>query len=87
MCIENKVSSQGIHYLRYLMSWVNSGGDFNSDHYWDDRGQDKWKGVHGFQKWLETLGLNEEEIKEMFSMAGMGKLELEYSARKFIKGS
>lgn len=88
MCIENKVSSQGIHYLRYLMSWINVGGDFDSDHYWDYKstGKNKWQGFHGFEKWLRSIQLPEEEVKEIISMAGMGKLELEESARKFLKG-
>lgn len=85
MCIENKLSSQGIHYLRYLMSWVKIGGNFEPDPYWDhESGKEKYMGSHGFRMWLRELGLPEEECQDIGSMAGMGKLELESHARKFL---
>ena len=87
MCIENKISSQGIHYLRYLMSWVKIGGTFNSLPYWTvkEECKEKYMGFHGFKRWLESLELPEEEIRDIISMAGHGKFELECSARDFLK--
>ena len=82
----NKISSQGIPYYRYVVSWVNAGGDFNSYHYWKNSdGPEKWRGYHGFAKWIETLPLNEEEKREIRVLSGMGKLELESSVRDFFK--
>lgn len=87
MCIENKLSSQGIHYLRYLMSWIQVGCNFDSEPYWNvkEERSDKYTGRHGFEKWLRSTGLPEEEIKDILSMTGMGKLELESSIRNFLK--
>lgn len=82
----NKISSQGIPYFRYLLSWVEAGGDFNSYHYWQKSEEsNKWKGSHGFRKWIDTLPLDEEEKREIRVLSGMGKLELESSVRDFFK--
>lgn len=37
-----------------------------------------------FEDWLETLGLNEVDRKEIFQFAFNGKLELEASVAKFL---
>lgn len=67
---ENKVSSQGIHYSRYIASWVN-----------ELRHPEKFS----FRQWLsEELKLPEEEVKDIYDMYTNGKLELEVSASKFL---
>lgn len=85
-CIENKMSSQGILYIQYILSWINVGGNLETDIYWNGTSwADKPNGYKDFRKWLNSLGLPEEEIKEICSMAGLGKLELEDHAKKFMK--
>lgn len=66
---ENKVTSQGIHYSRYIASWIH-----------ELRSSEKFM----FKKWLESLGLNDEEIKDIYDMYTNGKLELQSSAGKFL---
>jgi hypothetical protein len=65
---ENKLY-KGIHATRYIASWRNSGG--------------RWFGYE-FRDWLKSLGLNEDEIREIWNMATCGKLELETNAKKSI---
>lgn len=38
-----------------------------------------------FTDWLETLGLSEQDIQEIEQLASNGKIELEYSAMKFLE--
>lgn len=70
---ENK-QFEGIHYTRFIMSWVNATG----------------RPVNGnrkkFNKWLRGLTINgksipEEVIDEIYFIGSNGKLELERSAR------
>lgn len=61
----------GIHRSRYIASWINAGGN---------------KNFIGFRDWLESLGIDEDEAYEIYNMATCGKMELETSAKKFIKG-
>ena len=68
---ENKKTKvQGVHYSRYIMSWANVYG------YYFPREE--------FEDWLRSEGCDEDEVHDIYEMAGMGKLELEMSARKFI---
>lgn len=70
---ENKKTEDGVRYSRYIASWLKAGGslrhDINSD----------------FNKWLESLGLSDDEVKDICDMARSGKRELEDSAWDFIK--
>lgn len=71
---ENKVI-KGIYISRYVASWTNAGG--------------KRK---GFKNWLRTLvidgeHLTEEEIYDIYAYATNGKLELEDSAREYLKAN
>lgn len=85
-CIENKMSSQGILYIQYILSWIKVGGNLETDIYWNGTSwADEPNSYKDFRKWLSSLGLPEEEIKEICSMSGLGKLELEDHAKKFMK--
>lgn len=81
----NKVSSQGIHYSRYIASWAKEGGNFLG--YYERLEHDgKIRERSPFCQWLASLGLNEEEIYEIWKMAASGKMELESSAMRFMRG-
>lgn len=69
---ENKVIN-GIYATRFIMSWARKGGKFD------------WEGYDDFRKWLESLGLKTEDIEDIMFLAENGKLELEVSAKNFIK--
>ena len=71
----NKVIGEYTYASRFIMSWVRSGGTF------DIHG----RGYYDFEKWLESLGLEEDDIQCILNLARNGKLELEISAKKFIK--
>ena len=71
---ENKISSQGIHYSRYIASYMRE---------LNDAGKPFLRGI--FMIWLRKIGLTDEEVREIEFLATNGKLELETSARKFIK--
>ncbi len=69
-----KTEVQGVHYSRYIMSWLNAGGQVY------DFGDEQ------FEKWLKSNEVTDEEIqhiKEMCCCAG--KLELEMSAKSYIR--
>ena len=68
----------GIHRSRYVASWANEHGSFI------------WKRGGLFEAWLRTLEINgekltEDEILGIFNYATNGKLELEESARRFLR--
>ena len=71
---ENKLINGYIYATRFIMSWVRSGGTF------DEHGE----GYNDFRKWLESLGLKTEDIKDIMFLAQNGKLELEVSAKNYI---
>ena len=71
---ENKII-KGIHASRYIASWSNVGGTF-------DR---KPGGRFDFRVWLESLGLEEDEVRFIFNLATNGKLELQENARKVLR--
>lgn len=81
---ENKISSQGIPYSRYVASWANRVGDFSGCYA-------KVKNPKGlyhrsyFVDWLDHLGLPENEVYEIYKMSSEGKFELECDAEKFYK--
>jgi len=65
---------EGIHYSRFIASWANVAGD----------------APYAIDEWLETITVNgkplpEEVIRKICDMAWTGKLELETSARLFVK--
>lgn len=76
---ENR-SKCGIHPTRFIMSWVRMGGTF------DRRGN----GYDDFRGWLKTLiidgkPLSEDDVDHIIFIASNGKMELEYSARKYLE--
>lgn len=72
---ENKVASNGVHYSRIIASWAKEAGDVGLPY--------MFRGVFG--TWLRTLGLPENEVKDICFIADNGKMELESSASKFLK--
>lgn len=70
---ENKVSSCGIHYSRYIASWYRSGGDFGNPD------------TDGFKLWAMSTGVSKEEADDMWFIATNGKMELEDSAEAFLR--
>jgi len=69
--LENKKTHNGIPYSRYIASWHVAGG----------RIYDRL-----FEEWLRTTQqLTDDEIHDIKEMATCGKLELEESARLFLK--
>ena len=71
---ENK-SFEGIYYSRFIASWINATGceiDYR------------------FKRWLATLTINgksipQEVIRDIYNFGTNGKMELEQSARNYIK--
>lgn len=71
---ENALTHNGIHYSRYIESWRRMGG----------------KIFYGglFEDWLrETQKLTDEEIRDILLIATNGKMELEMSAKMFMKAN
>lgn len=65
-----KTKVQGVHFSRYIASWVNCGGT----HFGTQ-----------FDNWLRSEGVTEVEIDYIRLMATCGKLELEMNCKKYIK--
>ena len=76
---ENKKTTKGIYYSRYIASWLRIGGRIPG------RGK-RFQNVQLFTRWLsEVEGLNEKEIADILFLAENGKMELEDSAKKFLE--
>ena len=74
---ENKIY-EGIHYSRFIASWVKVGGELKSRNAWL------------MKDWLRQLTINdkpipEEVIMEIYIFATNGKLELQESAKRFLE--
>ena len=70
---KNEKTHNGIHYSRYIASWHNAGGRVY-----------KYRSI--FEDWLrQTQELTDDEIHDIIEMATNGKLELEMSAKQFLK--
>lgn len=72
---ENRIINGHEYASRYIMSWVRVGGKLGF------RGE----GYDDFRKWLKSLGLESEDIESIIFLASNGKLELEMSAKKFMR--
>ena len=71
---ENKKAGRlNVRYSRYIASWRNVGGDAYLGF-----------GEH-FEEWLVAEGLTEEEASDCRLQAITGKLELETSAKVFMR--
>lgn len=69
---ENKLTHNGIHYTRYIASWKRAGGKI-------------YRGGL-FERWLrEQEKLTDEEVSDILLLAENGKLELQGSAKAFMK--
>ena len=62
-----------VHSSRYIASWLRAGGKLKTG-----------KDVSDFKKWLKSLGLSDEEVRQVWYLATNGKLELQENAKKFI---
>lgn len=71
---ENKQINGYTYATRYIASWTNEGGKLRTG-----------KDHDNFYEWLLSLGLNEEDAKYIKYLATNGKLELEISAKRFLK--
>lgn len=68
---ENKKTEvQKVHYSRYIASWNKCGG-----HYYGEQ----------FIKWLKFNECTDQEIDDICEMARCGKMELEMTAKSFVK--
>lgn len=70
MLDNKKTRNQGVHYSRYIASWVNYGGSYFGEQ---------------FAAWLRANDVEEDEIRDIREMATCGKLELEMTAGKYIR--
>ena len=59
-----------VNATRYIASFTNVGGDVHS---------------HDFKDWLESLGLNDDDVYTIKYLATNGKDELQKSAREFLQ--
>lgn len=73
MDFENKLSSEQVHYSRYIASFIKVCGDVGVSF-----------NYRLFYKWLHTLKLSEEEIEGIVMLAFNGRIELEENARKYL---
>lgn len=69
---ENKLDKTNhIHYSRYIMSWIREGGNC--------------KDKNGFLRWLESINVDSEDAHDIEFMMSNGKMELETSAKSFLR--
>ena len=87
MTFENKVSSQGIYYSQYIASWVKSGGNFDKEILAESGYIVDIVWLGEFRGWLRSIGLPENEVYEIAKLADDGKIELEESAKAYLKGN
>lgn len=66
-----KIGNWDARVSRYIASWRNEGGSFMCGEF--------------FKDWLRSEGLTEQEVDHVYWMATCGKMELERSAKPFIK--
>jgi hypothetical protein len=87
MTFENKISSQDIYYSQYIASWVKSGGNFDKEILAESGYIVDIVWLGEFRGWLRSIGLPENEVYEIAKLADDGKLELEESAKAYLKGN
>lgn len=66
----------GVHKTRFIASWLRVGGSLYDGKDFDD-----------FREWLKSFDLTESEVDDILNLARVGKMELETSARQFIKNN
>ena len=73
--MENKKTSvEGIHYSKYIMSWINGSIPAVQDVYFDNL----------FKDWLRSHKCTEQEISDIWLMATSTNPEFEKDAERFI---
>lgn len=71
---ENRQINGYIYETRFIASWLRKGGQLRTRENYDN-----------FYEWLLSLGLNQDDADHIKFLASNGKMELEDSARKFLK--
>lgn len=71
---ENRQINGYIYETRFIASWLREGGQLRTGKDYDN-----------FYEWLLSLGLNQDDADHIKFLASNGKMELENSARKFLK--
>ena len=71
---ENKPINGYTYATRFIASWVREGGKLRTG-----------KDIDNFYEWLLSLGLSKEDADNIKFLATNGKMELEYSAKMFLK--
>lgn len=73
MDFENKLSSEQVHYSRYIASFIKACSEIGI------------RFSYGlFYNWLLSLDLPEDEVMAIVMFAFNGRLELEENARKYL---
>lgn len=72
---ENRMINGYTYVTRFIMSWVRMGGKLGKN----------GEGIDEFKKWLKSLELSDEDIRDIVFLATNGKLELESSAKAFLE--
>ena len=70
----NKPINGYTYATRFIASWVREGGKLRTK-----------EDIDNFYKWLLSLDLTKEDADDIKFLATNGKMELEYSARKFLE--
>ena len=70
----NHVIDGYTYETRFIMSWIRAGGGLR---YGED--------IDEFREWLSSLGLSNDNVSHIVFLATNGKLELETSAKLFLK--
>ena len=74
MLNNDKTKVQGVHYSRYIISWINSCKALKIGIYFGDQ----------FEEWLKSEGCTDEEISHIVEIAMCGRMELENSSKNFL---
>lgn len=86
--LENKMIA-GIHYSRFIASWMNEGGNFKAKAVRDENGEIE-DVFYPFMEWLKSIEFEDRdhitnvEAREIFDLVQCGKLELEMSAKEYL---
>ena len=72
---DNKQIDGYTYATRFIMSWVRAGGSLRKN----------GEGYDDFYNWLLSLGLNKNDADDIKFLAENGKMEFEYSAKKFLE--
>ena len=71
---ENRQINGYVQETRFIASWLREGGQLRTEEDYDN-----------FYEWLLSLGLNQDDADRIKFLASNSKMELENSARKFLK--